>query len=126
MTGKDKCQNLKQIRRQIAEANGIPMEIPDCTYEGDCPGTCPRCEQELRLLKQALEAKRARGEVVVIPLTKVRAVKAQIPLSDDEAEEGAPPIRRRWWGKRDWGCTPGVPAQKDWTTERPKRRRRSE
>ena len=67
MNGKDKCRILKQIRREIARANGVPLEIPECTYEGDCPGTCPRCEGEMRILQRRLEEIAKTGRKVVIP-----------------------------------------------------------
>lgn len=53
-TGKDICKELKAVRRSIAEENGIALDIPECTYQGPCRGTCPRCESELRYLESAL------------------------------------------------------------------------
>ena len=67
MNGKERCRALKRIRREIADANGIALEIPVCTYEGDCEGTCPRCEEEMRILREGLEAIRAGGGTVVVP-----------------------------------------------------------
>ncbi|MBR0155999.1 MAG: hypothetical protein IJM20_00570 [Clostridia bacterium] len=67
MSGKTTCKTLKNIRKQIADANGIPFEVTECTYQGECPGTCPKCEAELKELDAALEEKRKRGEEVVIP-----------------------------------------------------------
>lgn len=61
MNGKQKCNILKNIRRDIAKANGIPLNIPECTHTGDCPGTCPRCEAEVRFLERGLEARKKRG-----------------------------------------------------------------
>lgn len=58
MTGKQKCKNLRDIRRKIAEKNGIDLPFAECTYTGeDCNGTCPACESELMYLKQELMAK---------------------------------------------------------------------
>ena len=54
MKGKQVCSYLKSVRREVASANDIDLEIPDCTFEGECPGTCPRCEAEVRQLEQAL------------------------------------------------------------------------
>ena len=72
MNGKETCGALKQIRRQIAEANDIPLEIPECTYEGPCEGTCPRCEAEICQLQEALQAIRDRGGKPVIPRLDLR------------------------------------------------------
>ena len=66
MKGKDKCEFLKGIRKRMAEANGIPYEPRECTYEGDtyegdCTGTCPFCEKEASELMAALKKKEAEG-----------------------------------------------------------------
>lgn len=45
--GKAVCAALKQIRIDIAKSNGILYEPSICHYEGEYPGTCPKCEQEL-------------------------------------------------------------------------------
>ena len=39
--GKQTCRILKDIRRQIAEANDIEYITSECQYKGDCSGTCP-------------------------------------------------------------------------------------
>lgn len=62
--GKQTCKILKDIRRQIAAANDIELAVSECRYKGDCPGTCPRCEAEVRYLEQALERRRMAGKAV--------------------------------------------------------------
>ena len=64
MKGKDKCEFLKGIRKRMAEANGIPYEPRECTYEGDCTGTCPSCEKETAELLAALKKKKAEGKEI--------------------------------------------------------------
>jgi len=32
--GKNICKVLKEIRRDVARENDIPLEMPECTYEG--------------------------------------------------------------------------------------------
>ena len=66
MNGKDKCSYLKAIRREIAAANGIDLEIPECTFEGECSGTCPRCEGEVRQLERAISQRRKLSQKVAI------------------------------------------------------------
>ena len=61
MNGKATCAILKQIRRDIAEKNDIALTIEECTYQGNCSGTCPRCEAEVRILERALAEKKKRG-----------------------------------------------------------------
>ena len=59
MTGKEKCRILKQIRQQIAQENDIALVIEECTHKGECRGTCPRCESEVRYLERELEKRRS-------------------------------------------------------------------
>lgn len=55
--GKRRCEILKGIRKTVAKANGIKYEPVECTHEGDCPGTCPQCEAEVRYLERELKKK---------------------------------------------------------------------
>ncbi|MEY8245279.1 TonB family protein [Heminiphilus faecis] len=64
--GKQTCKILKEIRRQIAEANGIEFITSECRYRGDCLGTCPKCEAEVRYLEQQLRARLLAGKAVAI------------------------------------------------------------
>ena len=66
MKGKQICSYLKSVRREVAAANGIDLEIPECTFEGECPGTCPRCEAEVRQLEQALSQRQSLSQKVAI------------------------------------------------------------
>ena len=64
--GKQTCKILKEIRRQIAEANGIEFATSECRYKGDCRGTCPKCEAEVRYLEQQLRARSLAGKAVAL------------------------------------------------------------
>ena len=64
--GKQTCKILKEIRRQIAEANGIEFATSECRYKGDCLGTCPKCEAEVRYLEQQLRARLLAGKAVAL------------------------------------------------------------
>ncbi|MCR5664309.1 MAG: hypothetical protein K6G17_05425 [Oscillospiraceae bacterium] len=66
MLGKQKCRILKEIRRKIAEENDIPYVTRECGFQGECKGTCPRCESELRELERQLEARRSLGKRVSV------------------------------------------------------------
>ena len=66
MRGKDKCRMLRQIRERIAEENDIRFITEDCSYKGECKGTCPRCESELRYLEDRLEKRRAAGKKIAL------------------------------------------------------------
>lgn len=64
--GKFICKELKTVRKRIAEENNIPLEIKECTYEGPCRGTCPRCEAEVRYLENSLAHRLKMGKVATI------------------------------------------------------------
>ncbi len=64
--GKVICKELKAVRKRIAEENNIPLEIKECTYEGPCRGTCPRCEAEVRYLENSLAHRLKMGKVATI------------------------------------------------------------
>jgi len=64
--GKNVCKVLKDIRRKVADDNEIPLEIRECTFEGDCKGTCPYCEAEVRYLERELQKRRALGKAVTV------------------------------------------------------------
>lgn len=54
---KAKCERLKQIRKQLADRIGVDLHQSECTYRGECKGTCPKCAHEEKQLNQALAAK---------------------------------------------------------------------
>ena len=74
--GKVICQHLKELRRNIATENGIPLEIPTasghwtigekCHYKGECSGTCPRCEAEMRYLEEQLSQRISLGKIATV------------------------------------------------------------
>ena len=64
--GKQTCRILKEIRRQIAEANDIEFVTTECRYKGDCLGTCPKCEAEVRYLEQQLRQRSLMGRTVAL------------------------------------------------------------
>ena len=64
--GKQTCKILKEIRKQIAVENNIELVVSECTYQGDCLGTCPKCEAEVRYLERELEKRQRMGKVAVI------------------------------------------------------------
>ncbi len=76
---KEKCRELKQIRARMAEDLGIDLHQTECTYEGYCSGTCPKCKsEELRLnaaiLKRQMEEADMKRRVAAAGLTTVAAL----------------------------------------------------
>ena len=66
MNGKSKCKVLKDIRKKIAEANDIAYVTSDCKYQGECSGTCPKCEAEVRYLEEELAKRKNLGKIVAV------------------------------------------------------------
>ncbi|MDE6560405.1 MAG: energy transducer TonB [Muribaculaceae bacterium] len=63
---KQTCRILREIRRQIAEANEIDYVTQECRYKGDCKGTCPKCESEVRWLERQLQTRALAGKAVAL------------------------------------------------------------
>ena len=51
---------------QVAKANEIKYAPTECHHEGDCAGTCPSCEAEVRYLEQQLQLRRQLGKAVAV------------------------------------------------------------
>ena len=64
--GKWICNTLKEVRKQVAKANDIKYAPTECHHEGDCAGTCPKCEAEVRSLEQQLQLRRQLGKAVAV------------------------------------------------------------
>lgn len=66
MKRKDICKHLREVRCAVASANDIDYTPAVCTHEGDCAGTCPACERELRYIERQLHRRRAMGRIVTV------------------------------------------------------------
>ena len=64
--GKQTCKILKHIRQQIAIENDLFYVTSQCKHKGDCAGTCPTCEAELRYLEEQLATKHVSGKAVAV------------------------------------------------------------
>jgi len=92
--GKRTCEILKDVRRKVARENDIPLVERECTHEGDCRGTCPYCESEVRYLERELSKRRALGKAVTVAGIAVSSLmmsachtpKAPAPATDNEPE----------------------------------------
>lgn len=89
--GKNICKQLKEVRRHIALENDIPLEIKECTYKGECSGTCPRCEAEVQYLEKSLAERISLGKVATVAglalgLAAPGAATAQDTVSTKNAE----------------------------------------
>lgn len=64
--GKHICNTLKAIRLDIARANGIEYAPCECHHEGDCLGTCPACEAEMRYLEREIARRHTLGKAALV------------------------------------------------------------
>jgi len=64
--GKSICATLKQVRKCVADTNGIVYTPKECHFEGDCNGTCPACEAEVRYLEHQLSLLRKAGKAATV------------------------------------------------------------
>lgn len=64
MNGKDKCEELKRIRKELAQQNDIEYNPADCTHEGLCSGVCPTCQKEADYILEELQKRIDAGEPV--------------------------------------------------------------
>lgn len=64
--GHNICDTLKAIRKQIADANGIDYSPEECHFTGECKGTCPKCEQDVRYLEHELRLRLEAGKAIKV------------------------------------------------------------
>ena len=117
MKGKDRCKILKDIRRKIAEENDIKFITSECKHKGDCLGTCPKCESELRYLEKELEARRRLGKTVTVAglaLSVTLATSSCIPdlfSSTTDGDMAPPQSSAELFSEVSDGELSGVPVQ---------------
>ncbi|MBP5455472.1 MAG: hypothetical protein J6Y37_03145 [Paludibacteraceae bacterium] len=66
MNGKKTCKILKDIRQRIAQENDIKLITEECRHKGDCQGTCPKCEAEVRFLESELNKRSQLGKAITL------------------------------------------------------------
>lgn len=89
--GKEVCKRLKEVRREIAKANNIPLIQEECKHEGDCMGTCPKCEQEVRYLERELDTRSKLGKAAsIIGIATIAGSMALTSCSTEEPTGGVP------------------------------------
>ena len=110
--GKHTCEVLKSIRKQIADSNGIAYTPSECTFSGECTGTCPNCERERQYLERQLSLKANAGKMLKIigvaaGLTSMVACQ-EVKAQDSQANEN--PQAFKWdFYEFGMGYMPGPP-----------------
>jgi len=90
--GKNRCEYLKEIRKRIATENGIPLEQRECTFKGECSGTCPFCEAEMRYLEKELHKRRTLGKAVTVAGIALSSVMLFPACGPKNALQGEPEL----------------------------------
>ena len=83
--GKSVCNTLKQIRLDVARANGIDYVPAPCTHKGDCAGTCPACESEVEYLEKEISRRHSLGKAVLIAGIGLTSLTAMASTSSNTA-----------------------------------------
>ena len=94
MIGKEKCKYLREIRKKIALENDIRLVTDECAYKGECKGTCPKCEAEVRYLEQELDKRKKLGKIITIAGLSLAGIASSSLLSAccDEGDVGPDPF----------------------------------
>ena len=119
--GKRTCEILKDVRRKVAQENGIPLVERECTHEGDCRGTCPYCEAEVRYLERELSKRRALGKAVTVAGIAVSSMmmgachspKTPAPATGNEPEPAVEATSQQVSEGADGQDVPPPPGQSD-------------
>ena len=91
--GRNICNTLKAIRKQIADANGINYSPEECHFEGECKGTCPKCEQDVRDLEYELHLRQMAGKAIKVAGVALGITALPPPL---QVLPQSPMPRSRW------------------------------
>ena len=71
--GRRVCDILKEIRKKIANEGNLELNQKECNYKGECSGTCPACEAELKKINDKFDHKKllslAGCATMILPLT---------------------------------------------------------
>ena len=116
---KEKCKKLKEIRKKVADKIGIDLHQSECTYEGSCSGTCPKCAMEEQRLNRALLGKAALATgVAAMSIGLAGCQQAETTLEGDievssteqqlEGEEGYKPDSE----SEEWNTTENMTTEK--------------
>ncbi len=87
--GRNICNTLKAIRKQIADANGIEYSPEECHFNGECKGTCPKCEQDVRDLEHELRLRETAGKAIKVAGIAAGLV-AMTACSDGKPQRNVP------------------------------------
>lgn len=82
------CDTLKAVRKAVADTNGIEYVPGKCTNDGECSGTCPACEAEVRYIERELKFRRLAGKAVTVAGIAIGAASFSACSSDKLSADG--------------------------------------
>ncbi|MBR6110531.1 MAG: hypothetical protein IKQ08_01095 [Paludibacteraceae bacterium] len=82
------CDELKRVRLKLAKANGIDYNPTVCNHQGECSGTCPKCEAELAELTRQIKEKKSTKVIGVAPLKIVATAVVASTLALASCQDG--------------------------------------
>lgn len=88
--GRNICRQLKQLRRDIADQNGIELHQEECTYKGHCDGTCPHCDAELQYIERELARRQGLGKAAIVAGTVLTMASVQTAQAQEPVIMGKP------------------------------------
>ena len=108
--GRNICRQLKQLRRDIADQNGIELHQEECTYKGHCEGTCPHCDAELQYIERELARRQGLGKAAIVAGTVLTMASVQTAQAQEPILMGKPamPVEE----PTGWGTMKGVVTDK--------------
>ena len=119
--GRAKCDRLKKIRRAVADKLHVDLHQSECTFEGNCRGTCPKCRQEEEILNREL-LKRAAGLGVgtlaglsLVGCAPSGSVTEGAPVDKEPAYEEVQPEGEAPWPEDSWSEGAPLEIDDDWT-----------
>ncbi len=82
--GRRVCDVLKEIRNKIAKEGNLKLNQKECKFKGECSGTCPTCETELKKINETFDHKKLLSIAgcigMALPMT---ACSTDIPKTDE-------------------------------------------
>ena len=85
--GKQICEEMKRLRKELADANGIAYAPVDCPSTGPCAGTCQQCDMELKYLQKQLQKIPQEDRVYPQFKVKKRTCDSPVKIMSDTDED---------------------------------------
>lgn len=99
MDHKERCKRLKAIRKRIADTLGIDLQQRECTFEGECKGTCPKCAREEKKLNRALASGAVATTAVMLTACGMENLPSGIADVQDTIEEKVEELKHLFKGE---------------------------